>query len=105
VVVDTIAQLSIAGCSSPDPTSSPSEKRAIPASWTSDASAIASCPALRALDGLTAPVHIDESSKRFARWMEAAPATRQAANRCGALSRAMRRRLKANGYDPSWRSN
>jgi hypothetical protein len=44
--------------SSPD--LSPSEKRAILASWASDASAIASCPALRAPEGLKAPVHIDE---------------------------------------------
>src|SRR6201993_2955311 len=36
------------------------EKRAILASWASDASAIASCPALRAPDGLKAPVTIDE---------------------------------------------
>jgi hypothetical protein len=33
-----------------------SEKRAILASWASDASAIASCPALRAPQGLKAPV-------------------------------------------------
>lgn len=37
-----------------------SEKRAILASWASDASAIASCPSLRAPDGLKAPVTIDE---------------------------------------------
>ena len=37
-----------------------SEKRAILASWASDASAIASCPALRAPGGLKAPVTIDE---------------------------------------------
>ncbi len=37
------------------------EKRAILASWASDASAIASCPALRAPEGLKAPVTIDES--------------------------------------------
>ena len=43
-----------------DPTLSLSEKRAILASWASDASAIASCPALRAPDGLKAPVTIDE---------------------------------------------
>jgi hypothetical protein len=43
-----------------DPTLSLSEKRAILASWASDASAIASCPALRAPDGLMAPVSIDE---------------------------------------------
>jgi hypothetical protein len=37
-----------------------SEKRAILASWASDAAAIASCPALRAPQGLKAPVKIDE---------------------------------------------
>ncbi|MBR0875306.1 hypothetical protein JQ633_33450 [Bradyrhizobium tropiciagri] len=37
-----------------------SEKRAILASWASDASAIASCPSLRAPDGLKAPVPIDD---------------------------------------------
>jgi hypothetical protein len=37
-----------------------SEKRAILASWASDASAIASCPSLRAPGGLKAPVSIDE---------------------------------------------
>ena len=36
------------------------EKRAILASWASDASAIASCPALRAPDVLKSPVTIDE---------------------------------------------
>src|SRR4051812_13799616 len=36
------------------------EKRAILASWASDASAIASCPALRSPPGLKAPVTIDE---------------------------------------------
>ena len=36
------------------------EKRAILASWASDASAIASCPALRAPAGLKAPVTVDE---------------------------------------------
>ncbi len=43
-----------------DPDLSLAEKRAILASWASDASAIASCPALRAPDGLKAPVHIDD---------------------------------------------
>ena len=43
------------------PNLSLAEKRAILASWASDASAIASCPSLRAPDGgLTAPVTIDE---------------------------------------------
>jgi len=36
------------------------EKRVILASWASDASAIASCPALRVPEGLKAPVRIDE---------------------------------------------
>jgi hypothetical protein len=35
------------------------EKRAILASWASNASAIASCPALRAPEGLKPPVSID----------------------------------------------
>lgn len=35
------------------------EKRAILASWASDASAIASCPSLRAPEGPKAPVGID----------------------------------------------
>jgi len=43
-----------------DPTLSLAEKRAILASWASDASAIASCPALRGPNGLRAPVHIDD---------------------------------------------
>ncbi len=43
-----------------DPNLSLAEKRAILASWASDASAIASCPALRSPDGLKALVHIDE---------------------------------------------
>jgi hypothetical protein len=42
------------------PSLSLSEKRAILASWASDASAIASCPALRAPAGLKAPVTIDQ---------------------------------------------
>ncbi|GAA0005925.1 hypothetical protein [Bradyrhizobium diazoefficiens] len=42
------------------PALSLSEKRAILASWASDASAIASCPSLRAPEGLKAPVTIDE---------------------------------------------
>jgi hypothetical protein len=36
------------------------EKRAMLASWASDASAIASCPSLRSPAGLKAPVSIDE---------------------------------------------
>jgi hypothetical protein len=37
-----------------------SEKRAILASWASDAAAIASCPALRVPEGLKKPITIDE---------------------------------------------
>ena len=43
-----------------DPTLRLGEKKAILASWASDASAIASCPALRAPEGLKAPIGIDE---------------------------------------------
>src|SRR5215213_6161568 len=42
------------------PSLTTAEKRAILASWASDASAIASCPALRAPAGLKASVTIDE---------------------------------------------
>jgi len=42
------------------PALSLSQKRAILASWASDASAIASCPSVRAPKGLKAPVTIDE---------------------------------------------
>jgi hypothetical protein len=40
-----------------DPTLSLGEKRSILASWASDASAIASCPALRAPEGLKTHRH------------------------------------------------
>ena len=43
-----------------DPTLSLSEKRAILASWASDASAVASCPALRAPRDLRRPVSVDD---------------------------------------------
>jgi len=43
-----------------DPILSLGAKRAILASWASDASAIASCPALRSPAGLKKPVTIDE---------------------------------------------
>ena len=39
---------------------STAEKRAILASWASDASAVASFPALRAAPGLRAPITVDE---------------------------------------------
>jgi hypothetical protein len=43
-----------------DPRLSLAEKRAILASWASDVSAIASCPSLRAPEGLKAAVSIDD---------------------------------------------
>jgi hypothetical protein len=43
-----------------EPSLTMSEKRAILASWASDASAIASCPALRAPAGVKGPVAIDD---------------------------------------------
>jgi len=43
-----------------DPGLTLAEKRSILASWASDAAAIASCPALRAPEGLKHPVSIDE---------------------------------------------
>ncbi|HVX78323.1 MAG TPA: hypothetical protein VHB49_19500 [Bradyrhizobium sp.] len=42
------------------PALSIAEKRAILASWASDAAAIASCPSLRSPAGLKAPVSIDD---------------------------------------------
>ena len=59
-----------------------SEKRAILDSWASDASAIASCPALRAPQGLKRPSVSMPSSKRYANWTAARalrPAARQTA--------------------------
>jgi len=43
-----------------DATLSPAEKRAILASWASDAAAINSCPALRAVPGTRRVVSIDD---------------------------------------------
>jgi hypothetical protein len=61
------------------PSLSMSEKRAILASWASDASAIASCPALRAPAGLKAPVTIDEILEALCE-LDGARATRRAAS-------------------------
>jgi hypothetical protein len=56
------------------------ERRAILASWASDASAIAFCPALRAPEGLKAPVSIDAILEALsgARRRSPQPARRQA---------------------------
>jgi hypothetical protein len=43
-----------------DTTLSRAEKRAILASWASDAAAVSSCPALRAVPGAKSPVSIDD---------------------------------------------
>ena len=43
-----------------DATLSHAEKRAILARWASDAAAVTSCPALRAIPGAKAPVSIDD---------------------------------------------
>jgi hypothetical protein len=43
-----------------DATLSRAEKRAILASWASDAAAVTSCPALRELPGTKTPVSIDD---------------------------------------------
>src|SRR3954470_22953263 len=43
-----------------DATLSRAEKRAILASWASDAAAVSSCPALRAVPGAKRPVSIDD---------------------------------------------
>jgi hypothetical protein len=68
------------------PSLSVSEKPAILASWASDASAIASCPSLRAPVGLKAPVTIDEILEPCANSM-AAPAIRLAASRTACVLR------------------
>jgi len=65
-----------------DPNLTLAEKRAILASSASDASAIASCPSLRAPEGLKAPVTIDEILEANAPWTKA-PGTRPAAGPCG----------------------
>ncbi len=61
------------------PSLSISEKRAILASWASDASAIASCPALRAPASLKAPVTIDEILEALCE-LDGSPAIRPAAS-------------------------
>jgi hypothetical protein len=66
------------------------EKRAILASWASDAAAVASCPGLRAPSGLSAPVTIDEILKAL-RDLDGGPPLPPGgkAQRIGSTSRAM----------------
>ena len=59
------------------------EKRAILASWASDASAVASCPALRAPDGLKAPIYIDDILEALRALDDGVRAIRPEAGRCG----------------------
>ena len=79
------------------------EKRAILASWASDASAIASCPALRAPDGLKAPVSIDAILDALCELDGGppAPARRKAATPLFHSARAGG--LKVRGRNPSTR--
>ena len=58
------------------------EKRAVLASLASDASAIASCPSLRAPEGLKVTVTIDEILDALCA-LDGGPGTRLAANPCG----------------------
>ena len=77
-----------------DSTLSLYEKRAILASWASDATAIASCPSLRAPHGLKAPVHIDDIFRSALRagWKRPAQSARREAD-AAAIGRAPRRGL------------
>ena len=86
------------------PTLSLSEKRAILASWASDASAIASCPALRGPDGLKAPVTIDEILEALCALDGGPHDIRRAASRCvcGRSSGPQRRTIYGS---PSMKEN
>jgi hypothetical protein len=66
-----------------NPSLSLAQKRAILASWASDASAIASCPSLRAPEGLKAPVAIDEILEALCARSMRDRGIRLAASRCG----------------------
>ena len=52
-----------------DATLSRAEKRAILASWASDAAAVTSCPSLRAIPGQRASCRSTISWKRFPAWI------------------------------------
>ena len=78
------------------------EKRAILASWASDASAIASCPALRAPEGLKMPVSIDAILEAYASSMTT-HGTRLAESRSVAFLRRARRPPEGTGSNSSAR--
>jgi hypothetical protein len=84
-----------------NPSLSVSEKRAILASWASDASAIASCPWAPA--GLKAPVTIDEILEALCNSM-AAPAMRLAASRTACVPHQVRWRL-SRGEPPGTKAD
>jgi hypothetical protein len=69
------------------------QKRAILASWASDASAIASCPAMSAPSGLKTPVSIDEILEALCA-LDGGPALLPAENRAGCGRQNVRSRLK-----------
>jgi hypothetical protein len=69
------------------------EKRAILASWASDASAIASCAALRAPKGLKAPVSIDAILEALCE-LDGGPRNPRAASHNAASPRREFRRLR-----------
>jgi hypothetical protein len=69
-----------------DSSLSVSEKRAILASWASDASAIASCPSLRAPASLKAPVTIDKILEAVCE-LDGGPAIRPAASQTVSIRR------------------
>ena len=70
------------------------EKRAILASWASDASAIASCPAMRAPSGLKTPVSIDDILDALCA-LDGGPRTPPGGNRAGCGRQNVRSRLKS----------
>ena len=79
------------------------EKRAILASWASDASAIASCPALRAPEGLKMPVSIDAILERVMRTRWRPTGTRPAESRSAGFRRHARWRPEGIGSNSSTR--
>jgi len=78
------------------------EKRAILASWASDASAIASCPALRAPEGLNAPVSIDAILEALCE-LDGGPRNPPGGKPQRRFSTARAGRLKVRGRNPSTR--
>ena len=70
------------------------EKRAILASWASDASAIASCPSMRSPAGLKKPVSIDEILEALVRTGRRPPNSSRRKALSVAINRTRHRRLK-----------